>query len=665
MSSPDTQVNAFQAQLKALEQEIHQLSKIKTGVEDYFRQFLERIVASLGEGGGIWWIGGAEEMVCCCHVNLDAAGLTEQGAQYQLLMSALQKVQETSGPVVLPGRAGSNMYDGGLGEAGVNESPHTLLFVPIIPTEQVEAVLLLISPAEVDPRAVRGYLGFVVGLCEKAGGFLLRSRMDILIAQMSRADRVRQYMSALHSGLDPRRTCYALANYGQELLGVYRCSAGTYNSRGKFRMQSVSGLESVAVQSSFIKAISEIARQVCRNDKVLLVDNPDAARTATDDADDLLTAVRVYMLQASSTVLGVFPIKWDKRVVGAFVVEKAQDEPIDEAQRQQIDAMLMEAGSAMSNSLAHRGLPFSLLVRSLGAVRDKVYRASWTRRAIWAAVLAVVVVLPFLLTKQVKVIGTAELVPVEARIVYAEQEGVIETVSIPEDNKVIVGQLLARLDTRLIDSEIDRVNNEIVEVSLALGEETQKSGGSTFLAASYNSRLKALNAELVMYQLQRRQYEIKSPLDGVVITRQSVLRQLLSRPVNRGEPILEVVPEKSDWQLTVHVSEDAAGELLKAYDGLDHQAGETLRAKVILNAYPDMKFDTKVLSVARRAHVLSTGEQKYRNVVEVRVAEPEGFRDKVEPRQGMKGKVAIECGERSVFYAMTHEFVDFVRVSLF
>jgi hypothetical protein len=665
MSSADIQVNAFQAQLNTLEQEIHQLSKVKAGAEDYFRQFLERIVASLGEGGGVWRIGEAEEMTCCCHMNLDAAGLTEQGDQYQLLMSALQKVQETSGPVVLPGRAGSNMYDGGLGEAGVNESPHTLLFVPIIPTEKVEAVLLLISPAQVDPRAVRGYLGFVVGLCEQAGGFLLRSRMDTLIAQMSRAERVRQYMSALHSGLDPRRTCYALANYGQELLGVYRCSAGTFNSRGKFRMQSVSGLESVAVQSSFIKAISEIARQVCRNDKVLLVDNPDAARTATDDEDDLLTAARVYMLQASSTVLGVFPIKWDKRVVGAFVVEKAQDEPIDEAQRQQIEAMLIEAGSAMSNSLAHRGLPFSLLVRSLGAMRDKVYRAGWTRRAIWAAVLAVVVVLPFLLSKQVRVIGTAELVPVEARIVYAEQEGVIETVSIPEDKKVTEGQLLARLDTRLIDSEIDRVNNEIVEVSLALGEETQKSGGSTFLAASYKSRLKALNAELEMYQLQRRQYEIKSPLDGVVITRQSVLRQLLSRPVARGEQILEVVPEKSSWQLTVHVSEDAAGELLKSYDGLDKEKGETLSARVILNAYPDMIFHTKVLSVARRAHVLSTGEQKYRNVVEVRVAEPEGFRDKIEPRQGMKGKVAIECGERSVFYAVTHEFVDFIRVSFF
>jgi hypothetical protein len=62
---------------------------------------------------------------------------------------------------------------------------------------------------------------------------------------------------------------------------------------------------------------------------------------------------------------------------------------------------------------------------------------------------------------------------------------------------------------------------------------------------------------------------------------------------------------------------------------------------------------------------MGTGQQKYRNVIEVRVSEPESLRDDIEPRQGMEGKVAIECGKRSVFYAVTHEFADFVRVSMF
>ena len=52
-------------------------------------------------------------------------------------------------------------------------------------------------------------------------------------------------------------------------------------------------------------------------------------------------------------------------------------------------------------------------------------------------------------------------------------------------------------------------------------------------------------------------------------------------------------------------------------------------------------------------------------LIEVRVDEPEDLKDNIDPRQGMEGKVAIECGKRSLFYAVTHEFADFVRVSMF
>ena len=140
---------------------------------------------------------------------------------------------------------------------------------------------------------------------------------------------------------------------------------------------------------------------------------------------------------------------------------------------------------------------------------------------------------------------------------------------------------------------------------------------------------------------------------------------LSNLPVNEGvgEVILEVVPDDTAWEFTVNVPEDEAGQLLRAYGAL--QSGEVLSARIILFGYPNVTFEASVLSVAPRAHVETTGEQKYRNVIEVRVAEPPGFRQKVEPRQGMEGKVAVECGRRSFFYAVTHEFVDFLRVSLF
>jgi len=658
----NVKISEFQEQLANLERDIAQLSQSDSEVNSYYRLFLEKIVAVLGVGGAVWALDDEGQMNCISHMNMAMAGLQEQGQQYGLLVEGLQRVAEKGEPLVLPALGGSNIYDGGMGEEGsVNQSRHTILFVPIVSAKRLAAILILLSPSEVSPQAVRGYLGFVTGLCEKVGVYLQRKLIDDMQGQLSRTDRLRQYVSALHSNLDPKRACYALANYGQELLGVYRCMAGTYDSRGKFRMGSVSGLETVAVKSNYIKGISAVAREVCRNGKPLLVENPeDASQEAGEDGDDLFTAARLYMLQAGSMVMGVFPIFWDHRVVGALIVEKAIEESIDAKQRKQIEAMLMEAGSALENSMAYRYLPLSPLVRALGALRNKVYRMGWPRKLIWTGLLAGLILAPILIKEQVKVIGNAELVPTDARIAYVNQDGVINKVSIPDDRRVQKDDVLAVLDIREIESDIDRVEYSIEEVLVlreSLGNDQEE------LEKQYEQRLNALQAELTKYKLQRKQYDIYSPVTGTLITGESEIRQLHGKPVVRGDVLLEIVPSETAWDILVRITEDKAGELLESYDKL--KEGEALEANIILNIRPGVTLQSQVISVARRAYVQSTGEQKYRNVIEVRIKEPEDLRDILEPRQGLEGKVAILCGRRSLLYAKTYEFINFLRVSLF
>jgi len=667
----DVEVKAFQARLAALESEIARLNESANDARDYFRIFLEKTISVLGVGGGVWRIGAYHELQCVCHINLGASELEESGRQRPLLDAALAKVIETGGSVVLSARDSANLFDGGVTEEiGVNESPHTLLFTPILAADKLHSILLIISPPDIDPRAVRGFLGFLLGICGLANRFLERNQIDHLQEQLARADRLRQFVSALHGDLDPKRTCYTLANYGQELLGVYRCMAGTFSSSGRFRMEAVSGLESVAVKSSLIKSISTVARHVCRNDKALLVDNPDAVRSGDDysDEDELLTAARLYMLQARSVIMGVFPLKSESNVVGALIVEKAIDDPIDQSQRQQIEFLISEASSAVQNSLSHRQIPFSPLVRAAARVRDQVYRTTWSRRIVATAVIALIVLLPFLIRMQVKVYGSAELAPVASRIAYASEDGIIDEVTIPENRLVEAGAVLATLDTKIIDSQIERVTNELSELEIVINQEISANpSGAT--VRMYRSQEKAKQAELDQYHEQRKRYQIAAPVSGRIITPESTLEQLLSLPVSRGDLILEIVPEKTDWILKVHVAEDEAGELLKAYDELpDYDMlpeEQKLKAKFILNAFPSHTFESKVLSVARKAYVLTSGPEKYRNVIEVRLAPPEDLAENIDPRQGLEGKAAIACDRRSLFYAVTHEFTNFIRIHLF
>ncbi|MBN2211594.1 MAG: HlyD family efflux transporter periplasmic adaptor subunit [Sedimentisphaerales bacterium] len=665
----NAQLEAFQRQLAALDASLTQLSTQDTSLDVFFREFLDQIVRVLGVGGGVWLVGGEQEVAQLCHMNLNVAGMEPDGRQLGLLRQALGKVIQTQSPVVLPGNDQSNVFDGGLGREVSNQSPHTLLFVPIIGHDKVDAVFLLVGPAGVDPRAVRGYLGFLQGMCAKAGSFLQRQRISGLAGQLARSERMGDYVAALNSTLDPRRACYALANYAQELLGVYRCIAGTFSASGRFRIEAVSGLEAVAVKSTMIQNITAVCRQVCRNRKPLTVDNPNAVKNIAEaEGEDLLTMARIYMLEAGSLVMGIFPIMHEDNVVGALIVEKAGEGLIDEGLRRRIDAMIKPAGPALNNSMNYRRLPLAPLMRSAGAVRDRVLRMDSARRVVWAAIVVLVCATPFIITRPVKVMGTAELVPVQARKVYAMQEGVIKELQVTENQVVEAGDVLAVLDRRQVESELDRVTAEIAEADLSLKDAQSKRPGSSEVRR-LEARLQALNAERKKYELDMQQHEIIAPVTGKVITPEHTLRLLENKPVDRGEAVMEIVPTKTAWELSVTVPEDEAGNLLLAYKKLEE--GESLKGRVLLNAYPDLKLQSRVIAVAPRAQVLKTDDQSWRNVIEVRMAEPAGlddpdaFRAQVDLRPGLQGKAAIECGRRSLFYAMTHEFVDFVRISIF
>ena len=646
-------VHTYREQLRRLEREVVGLSQSDIDLDGFFRQFLQMSVEVLGVGGAIWIRTETGEVALLARVNLDAAGLQEDGHQADLLARSIQQVLETGNATVLPARAGS-------GELGVNDSPHALFFMPVVLQQKVTSVVLLIGPQELEPQALQGFAGYITGLMRHIEDFLQRRRLEEVTGQMGRINRFREYISSLHSSLEAERCCYALANFGQELLGVYRCMAGTYSLKGKFRLHAVSGLESVAIKSGYVRTIAQLARQVCRNNKDLLVDNPDAAHQEVAEADDLTQQARLYMLGAKVAVMGIFPIRHQQRVVGAFIVEQSKEEPIDEVRRQEIDAICVEAAGALRNCLALQELPLARLLKPVARLKEKVYTMGRVRAYAWAALWAVLLIAPLVITRPVKVIGSAELTPIEAKKVYVQLEGVLEEVLVASGEAVAQGQVLARLDTQVIDAQLDHVEKAIqqatLSLSLARNDSTMRQIQQTQLDLSLAEKAKLLE--------DREKFMIVSPAEGIVVSRESAIRQLQDKPVVHGEEVFEIVPVGTAWRLAVSIPEAEAGEFLKAHDALEE--GQAIEARVLLNAYPDKALKSRVVSVSPRAYVLTTGPQKYHNVVEVLVEQPEEFEAVVtDPRPGLEGKVAFYCEQRNLYYTLSYKLVNFLRVKFF
>ncbi|MBI9017189.1 MAG: HlyD family efflux transporter periplasmic adaptor subunit [Phycisphaerae bacterium] len=664
----NVQQNSFQDHLAAMEARIIALCEQDMSVADFYRRMLELTVNGLGEGGAIWQGSLDGQFNCVAHINLNLAGIEPGGAQFELLSAALSHSVETVSPLVLPENNSTNLLNSGLGPHMVNKANNSLIFVPIIIRKgQVVAVLVLIAPEGVDARALKGYTNFIAGLCDRAGFFLLKQEIRNQEKTIGYSDRLRQYSAALHSSLEPKRVCYALANYAQEMLGVYRCMAGTFNIKGKFRMQSVSGLESVAIKSNFIKTISEIAKHVCKNGKALIVDNPNAAMTDISDGDELLTAARCYMLEAKAAIMGIFPISADDKVVGVLVVERAQEIPFDQGQLKNIEILTQEAASALNNSLKYRDMPLSLASRALAVIRNKIYAMGALRKAIWACFLFIVFGLPAIIQLPVKNIGAAELIAIDGREVYVATDGQIDTVNVKEGDLVNKDMVLASLDLSEIESLIDMAVSKINQKQQAYDQ--AKAKGDAISEELLILEIAELTAQANEYKRKKNEeLQIKSPVDGRIFTQQNHINKLTGMPVQRGQSILDVVPEDSPWEFIVNVPEDQAGDILKAdyqNKGKSAEHKQEFKAHILMLACPDQIFEAKVLSISPRAHIETAGNQKYRNVISIRVQAPKELTETIDLRQGMKASVAIECGKNSLYYVVTRQFKDFWRVSTF
>ena len=161
---------------------------------------------------------------------------------------------------------------------------------------------------------------------------------------------------------------------------------------------------------------------------------------------------------------------------------------------------------------------------------------------------------------------------------------------------------------------------------------------------------------------QKSELTVTATKDGVVATFQ-IEQKLINRPVNRGERLLEVmdVGGTSRWRLELQVEEHRVGHILR------HQE-ERSRLKVadpnavpvefVLATASEKTYSGRLSRISTRADASQAGG----SVVELYV-EPTG-ETLPEHRIGAEVNARIHCGQRSLFYVLFGDVVEFVRKRL-
>jgi hypothetical protein len=651
-------------QIRSLVVEIAQLSKQDIGAREFYAAFLDRVVSALAAIGGAIWVlneGGSLELQY--QSNLRETRLADNQENMASHGQLLQKVMTSGeGGLVQP-----HSGDGQNGQAA-NPSDFLLILGPVKVDQETRGVVEIFQRPGAPPTTQRGYLKFLLQMCDLASDFLKTRQLRHFTDRQTLWNQLENFTRTAHTSLDPRETAYTIANEGRRLIECDRVSVAI--SRGKkCKIEAVSGQDTFDKRSNTIMLLNRLATAVVATGEPLWYSG-DTSNLAPQVED----AVQDYVDESHSKHVAVLPLKRpadptdeedQTEPIGALIVEQIEDSRPREGMVQRVNVVCEHSSLAMANSLEHNSLFLLPLWRTLG-------KASWVVSArtlpkTIAIVVAVLLLIVFLAVYPVNftLTGDGTLQPVLRRDVFAAVEGQVDQVLVKHGQKVKAGDVLLVLRNPDLDVAISETTGKFNQAQKGLvaaqrkvaaknagkPEDDAEKERAQSEVIQYLQQAESLRNQLLLLMAKKDKLQIASPIDGEITTWDPE-KELLTRPVKPGEVLLSVADPSGDWQLELHMPEDRMGHITKA----QHEYGNDLKVTYHLATEPGSDYEGHVVQIHESAEV--RGEEG--NTVLVKVAiDKQKHVDLLRP--GANVKARVYCGGSSVGYWLFHDAIDFVE----
>ena len=686
--SIDESVEIEQAreQIRALVGEIEQLARSDLAEAEFFRGLLERVIVAMEAVAGLVWLvgeGGRVEPVC--HAGVEHTGIAqspEAQASHGAIVQAL--VASPTGQLVPPYAT----LPGGEGRPVATNETGLLVIAAPINRGGVRCGLIEVLHQPNMPDVERGYLTFLEQVSSVASDFLERRQLKTLDTQQSALTQVERFSRVVHESLDPIATAFVRANEARRIIGCDRVSV-LVRRRRKLRLEAVSGQESVERRASAVQAIESLVRVVATAGDPLW--HPDSSRELPPQIEEELEQ---YIDESHAAALAIIPLEKPRPTpvmkaggndavavaqaeatprtmpepIGAIVAEWFSSSSFDDGKRARVDLVAAHGSVALNNSLTHTSLPLYGLLDLAGKSRVLTTARNLPRTVLAAlGALAALLALIFV-PAELRLEGKGTLEPVHRREVFAGIDGVVERLEPGLEHGAAVkqGHLLAMLrntdlEVALTDVLGRKASSEeqlvatrrslLEDKKISADEKTRMAGR----AAQLQREIESLEQQRRLYDTKKRDLEVRSPIDGVIVTWQ-VRDRLTLRPVEKGQSLMSIADKTGPWELEVHMPDDRLGHINRAALAAK-QAGRELGVDYILATDPGTRHRGTVKEIHEQAEV--RGEAG--NTVLVRVTIDPGRHEKEELGAGATVTARIACGKRPLGYVWFHDVLSFIQ----
>ena len=673
-SSEDRLVEQTKQQIRSLVREIAQLAQSDIDPNEFFEGFMGRVVSALAaEGGAVWMLDDSGRLELQYQINIQKTGLADSEEKQMRHGLLLKKTLSNAAPGLIPPQSGVPDDE----EAG-NPTDYLVLLGPVKIEQQVQGIVEVFQRPGAGPATQRGYLRFVLEMCEIVGDYLKSRRLRSFTDRESLWQKLEGFISAVHVGLDPNATSYTIANEARRLIECDRVSVAR-RSGGKYRVTAVSGSDNIDPRASTVRDLGRLATAVAATrDPIWYTGNSE------DLPPQIENSLQSYLDQSHSKMVAVLPLKKTTdeaapapgqkkvlpEVVGVLIAENIEDNRVDVAMRQRVEVVVQHSSRALGNAEEHNSLFLMPIWRAIGKAKWVIQGRTLPKTiAIVSAILATILAL-VIVPADFDLKGDGELQPVQRREVFAQVDGLVADVEVAHLEKVTENQRLARLKSTEIDAEIeavlgehdtvqqqiDAVERKLVQRGFTDEEETQLQGDLDSLEAQASS----LSKQIGIYKEKQANLDVLSPMDGTVVT-WKLQDQLTRRPVKTGQKLMTVVDPTGEWELEVYMAESRLGHIGRARDkSLDDN--KDLKVTYILATDPGREFSGRVVDIHGAADV--HGEKG--NTVKLRVAiqRADLFELGRELRPGTSVTAKVHCGRRSIGYVWLHDLIAWVQTNI-
>lgn len=481
---------------------------------------------------------------------------------------------------------------------------------------------------------------------------LMSSYEQLLTTQMELINTI----GRLHQSSTVKAAASVLAQDGPAALG--RCRIAVLSWRGgRYRLDAVTGVRNPNAEAETIYAIEDIVNKsyvsltpIAMSDWQPLNEIADAGAASSIAVlrSSDVAAVRVASLAACASDSTDSPssIEHTSDAAGcqsdnAGTVVSVEVFADTDRPNEQLLQQLIEAAGPVFGELHKRQQTLLGKIIHRGKIR-------------WMTAAAVLLAALWLCPADFEVEAPGQVVSTNQRWLFAPENGTIDEVGFQNEDSVQADHVLLKISNPDLELEERRVQGDIdtTTARLASVHATRLSGGDPQLSGEetqLKQQLRNLNEQKLLVEEQLTSLEITAPFAGTVFRRDSQ-QELMLRPVQRGQLLLEIVPTDSAWQLEIAIPDDALSYVTSAR----HSSAEPLPVRYVVRSAPEYNWTTTLTSVDNAVE-MHDGLMTCRATA-LLTALPD---TKIHPGTTVTARIC--CGRRSLGFVMFREVIEFWR----